>query len=162
MNTNIKNSENYLEWLAVRYGILMTAALVGFFLLMKAFELEHNLELRALNLLILSSFVLMAIDRFKKDHSEEFTYLRGIGLGLLTSAVGVLCFALLVLLYIAIINPAFMEIIREREPFGEYLNPFLVAFTIVIEGSASGFLASYAIMQYYKTSRVVKPSKQIQ
>lgn len=151
--------KNFVEITAIRYGGLMALALAGFFLLMKAFGLEHNLELRALNLFILFSFVLMSVDHFKEKKSENFVYLKGMGLGLLTSAVGVLIFATLVILYITIINPSFMEIIRQREPFGDFLNPLLVGCTIVIEGMASGFLATYAIMQYYKKSHFVSPIK---
>ncbi len=50
-----------IERLAIKYGILMALAPVGFFLLMKAFGLHHNLELRALNIVILSIFVLIAV-----------------------------------------------------------------------------------------------------
>lgn len=154
---NIKN--NLIEITALKYGGFMALALVGFFLLMKAFGLEHNLELRALNLFILFSFVLMSIDHYEKKSPDNFVYLKGMGLGLLTSVVGVLIFATLVILYITVINPAFMEVIQQNEPFGDFLNPLLVGCTIVIEGMASGFLATYAIMQYYKRSHFVSPIK---
>ena len=153
------NKDNYIESTAAKYGGLMALALVGFFLLMKAFGLEHNLELRALNLFILFSFVLMSIDNYEKSHPENFAYLKGLGMGLLTAAIGVLSFASLVILYITVINPSFMEIIQQNEPFGDFLNPLLVGCTIVIEGMASGFLATYAIMQYYKRSHFVSPVK---
>ena len=153
------NKDNYIESTAAKYGGLMALALVGFFLLMKAFGLEHNLELRALHLFILFSFVLMSIDNYEKSHPENFAYLKGLGIGLLTAAIGVLSFASLVILYITVINPSFMEIIQQNEPFGDFLNPLLVGCTIVIEGMASGFLATYAIMQYYKRSHFVSPVK---
>jgi len=150
---------NFIELTAIRFGGLMALALAGFFLLMKAFGLEHNLELRALNIFILFSFVLMSIDHFKKKKPENFVYLKGMGLGLLTAVAGVLMFATLVILYITVLDPSFMELIRENEPFGDFLNPVLVGFTIIIEGTASGFLATYAIMQYYKKSHFVSPIK---
>jgi len=154
---NTKN--NFIESTALKYGGLMAMALAGFFLLMKAFGLEHNLELRALNLIILFSFILMAVSYYKKSDPRNFEYLKGLGLGLLTSIFGVIIFATLVLLYITVIDPAFMDLIKEREPFGDFLNPLLVSFTIVIEGIASGFLATYAIMQYHKQSHFVSPVK---
>ncbi|MDF9795267.1 hypothetical protein OKW21_000530 [Catalinimonas alkaloidigena] len=149
------NSKNTIERLGVKYGVLMTLALVGYFLLMKAVNLEQNLELRVFNLIILSSFVLMAIDKYKKKKGLHLTYLKGVGLGLLTSVVGVFVFATLVLLYVTILDPAFMEIIKQNEPFGSYLNPLLVSIAILIEGTASGFIATFAIMQYYKVSHLV-------
>lgn len=153
---------NLIERLALRYGVLMTLALVGFFLLMKAFGLEHNLELRALNIVILFSFVLMAIKHYKKKYrGQNLVYFKGFGLGVLTSAVGVVLFAVLVTLYVTVISPEFMEVIREREPFGDFLNPALIAFTITIEGITSGFLASYALMQYYRPHHVDSPVEEV-
>ncbi len=146
---------NFIELTALKYGGLMALALVGYFLLMKAFGLEHNLELRAFNLFILFSFVLMSIDHYDKTNPENFAYLKGIGLGLLTSAFGVITFASLVILYTTVINPEFMMFIKQNEPFGDFLNPMLVGCTIVIEGMASGFLATFAVMQYYKHSHLV-------
>ncbi len=70
-----------IEWLSFRYGILMALVLAGFFFLMKAFGLEHNLELRAFNLIILASFILMAVQDFKKRKSGKLSYLKGLMLG---------------------------------------------------------------------------------
>jgi len=154
-----KTDKNYIEAIALMQGLYMAGALAGFFLLMKAFGLEHNLELRALNLFILFSFVLKAIAKYKREKPQNFMYLKGIGLGLLTSVVGVFAFAGLVILYITVLNPEFMLFIKQNEPFGSFLNPALVGCTIIIEGMASGFLATYAVMQYYKTSHFVAPVK---
>jgi hypothetical protein len=152
-----KNTDNNtIERMGVRYGILMSLALVGYFLLMKALNLEHNLELRALNLFILISFVLMAIKRYKQKKEGHLPYLRGIGLGLLTSAVGTISFALLFTVYITVISPEFMEVIRSQETIGTFMNPLLVAFTLTIEGIASGFMVTFGIMQYYKPSHSVE------
>ena len=137
----------------------MTLALVGFFFLMKAFGLEHNLELRALNLIILSSFVYAALKIYKKQKNGHLPYLMGIRLGLLTSAAGVIPFAALVFFYVSVISPDFMVDIKNEEPFGEYLNPFVVSFTIILEGMISGFLVSYASLQYLRPSHMNKPSE---
>ena len=135
----------------------MSLALVGFFFLMKAFGLEHNLELRALNLLILSSFVYAALKTYKKQKNGQLPYLSGISLGLLTSAAGVIPFAMLVFIYVGLISPDFMADIISNEPFGEYLNPFIVSFVIILEGMISGFLVSYASLQYLRPSHMDEP-----
>ncbi len=150
-----------IEQTALRYGTLMALALVGFFLLMKAFGLEHNLELRAFNLFILFSFVLMAIKDYKQQQKGNLVYLKGMGVGLLTSVIGVVFFAVWVLLYITVISPEFMEVIRTQEPFGSYLHPMLVIFTIMIEGMASGFLSTFALLQYYRPNHIVAPVEEV-
>ncbi|MEM9831483.1 MAG: DUF4199 domain-containing protein [Bacteroidota bacterium] len=143
-----------IERLSIRYGILMALALAGFFFFMKALGLEHNLELRAFNLFILVSFVLMAVRHYKQRKGSNLSYLKGLGLGILTTLVGTISFAIMVVLYVTVIDPAFMDVIKNQEPFGNFLNPFLVGFTIIIEGVASGCLASYSIMQFFKPSRI--------
>jgi len=157
MSGEINN--NTIEKLSLRYGILMAFALAGYFFMMKAFGWEHNLELRALNLLILVSFVLMAVKKYKKIKGGTLAYLKGLGLGILTTVVGTLSFAVMVVFYVTVVSPDFMLIIQQQEPFGNFLNPFLVGCTIIIEGVASGFLATYGIMQFFKPSRVYAAAK---
>ena len=140
----------------------MTLALVGFFFMMKAFGLEHNLELRALNIIILSSFVYAALKTYKKQKNGQLPYLSGISLGISTAAAGVFPFAVLVFLYITVVSPDFMLDIQRREPFGEYLNPLVVTFTIILEGMISGFIASYASLQYLRPSHMDKPVEVIE
>ncbi|MEO0331730.1 MAG: DUF4199 domain-containing protein, partial [Bacteroidota bacterium] len=144
-----------IERMSFRYGMFMALALAGFFFLMKAFGLEHNLSLRAFNLLILASFVLIAIKQYKQMKEGNLSYLKGLGLGILTTVVGAVSFAIMVVFYITVVNSGFMEVIQAQEPFGDFLNPLLVGCTIVIEGVASGCLASYGIMQFFKPSRIV-------
>ncbi|MGB3179815.1 MAG: DUF4199 domain-containing protein [Cyclobacteriaceae bacterium] len=154
---NSHNNHLTIEKVGIKYGLLTCAGLVGYFLLMKAFGFEHQLELRALNLLILGSGVLASIKYFKGHTYHNMTYLRGLGAGLLTSMIAVISFALLVFIYLTFIQPGFMEVIRENEPFGVYLNPYNVTAIIILEGIASGFMCSFAIMQYFKTSHLVNP-----
>ena len=66
--------------LAIQNGFLMTLALVGFFFPVKALGLEHNLELRALNIIILSSFVYTALQTYKRQKNGQLLYLAGISL----------------------------------------------------------------------------------
>ncbi|MEM6844409.1 MAG: DUF4199 domain-containing protein [Bacteroidota bacterium] len=148
-----------IQKLALKHGILMMLALVGYFFLMKAFSLDHHLELRALNLIILFSFVFTALKSYKKRNNNQLPYLAGIQLGMLTSVIGVISFAVLVFVYVTVLVPDFMVEIKEQEPFGQFLNPFLVMVTIVIEGLSSGFLASYASLQYLRPSRLEKKVK---
>lgn len=155
MNTN--HHHLTIEKVSLKYGLMTCAGLVGYFLLMKAFNLEHHLEFRALNLVILGSGVLAAIKYFKDHSYHAMTYLRGLGAGILTAMIAVMSFAILLFIYLSFIQPGFMEVIKENEPFGLYLNPYNVTGIIILEGVASGFLLSFAIMQYYKTSHLADP-----
>jgi len=141
-----------VEALAIRYGLYTTAGLIAYFLLMKLLGLVLVVELRALNLLFLLTGIILALRAFKRQHGTV-EYLQGIGLGLMTSAIGVVTFALFVFVYLQM-DPVLMESIVEKESFGEYLNPYILAFVVALEGTASGFIATFVIMQYLKRSHM--------
>ncbi len=78
---------------------------------------------------------------------------------MLTSIVGAVTFAMFVLLYVTAISPELMMEIKSQEPFGDYLNPFLVAFTIALEGVASGMFVSYGLLQYFRPNHLAASSE---
>ena len=142
----------YLELTALKYGLLTAAGLIAYFLLMKVVGLVQIVELRMLNLFILIAGVGFAIREYKRRSDDEMDYLQGFGIGMLTSAVSVIPFALFIFAYLNFFDPAFMETIRQEEPFGQYLNPYMAAVAIFFEGMGSGLILSFIIMQYMKGS----------
>ena len=138
-----------IEYNGLKAGLFVFIGLLAFFLIMKAIGMVHNLELRALNLLIMAGGVYYAIKSISK-RNPDFDYLKGMGTGLLTAISSSLAFALFNMIYLMAINPDFMDEIRETEPFSEYLNPFSVAIVILMEGISSGVLLSFGFMQWFK------------
>jgi hypothetical protein len=116
---------------------------------MKAFGLVYVLELRILNAAIMFTGCFLAI-RESKAKLEDFNYFSGILTGMLTAFVASAVFATFGLIYLQVLDPEFMIALKENEPLGYYLNPYLATFQIFIEGAASGFTISFAIMQYLK------------
>ena len=139
-----------MEQVSIKYGALTAAGLTAVFLLAKFAGLADLLVLRLLNLPILVGGVLMAIHHFKAQKNSNMAYLEGFGIGMFTSLIGVITFAVFMLFYLTLIDPAFMDVIREKSMFGSYLNPFIASFTIVIEGLGSGLMITFTLMQYFK------------
>jgi hypothetical protein len=138
-----------IEKTAIKWGILTFLGLGAYFLAMKLLGFIHILELRVLNAGIMFGGCYMAI-REIRNNLDEFNYFKGLGTGLLTAFTAASLFTLFGILYLEVINPEFMVELKEKEPLGHLLNPYLASFQIFIEGSASGFSISYAIMQYMK------------
>jgi len=138
-----------VEYNGLLGGAIILVGLIVYFFVMNLAGLEHNLGLRALNLVIMAAGVYYAIKKIKKVNTE-FDYLKGIGTGLVAAASSSLAFAILVFIYLKFLNPEFLQEIIEEEPFGLYLNAFKIAFVIIIEGFGSGFLLTFGIMQWYK------------
>lgn len=129
------------------YGLRIAAGLTGFFLIMKVVGLSHVVELRLLNLFILSGGVYMALKRFKETH-DELNYFRGLITGVTTAAIGSLVFAFFLFLYMKL-DTNMMQFIIENEPMGRYMNPYIASFIVALEGVFSGILVTFILMNYF-------------
>lgn len=145
-----KNLTN-IELIAVRHGLLTSLGLVGFFLLMKLAGFVHIVELRFLNVFFLGAGIVMGLRKYMNNAEGNFMYLRSLGLGVLTSVIAVVPFATFLAFYLNY-DVAFMAEVMQNEWFGRFLNPYIIAFTVFLEGTISGFIATYMIMQYIKIS----------
>ncbi len=140
-----------IERTAVRYGILTGITLIAFFFLMLGLGLIREYELRILNIIFLFAGVYMAINSYRDGARSN--YLGSIGVGILTSGTALVIFSTFVIVYLAA-NPSFMEALKTHEYFGRYLNPYIAGVVIFIEGTISGLLVSFILMQYYKRSHL--------
>ncbi len=140
----------------LNFGLLVFAGLVGFFLIMEAVGLVHNFNLRILNGVIMFTGIFLCLRTFKRDQFDRpFSYINGLGSGFFVALIASVSFALFMMTYL-LLNPTFMESIRQNEPQGIYMNEAAVVMLILIEGVASGVLFTYVTMQYLKPSVMVK------
>lgn len=138
-----------IDMLGFRYGIYTALALIGYFVLMQIIGLAYILELRIFNLLIVIAGIVMAIDKYRAVTNEHMEYLTGYGIGSSTTIVAVFIFSLFLGFYLSF-DHAFMQHIRTTGLMGHYLDPATAAFAVFGEGIASGVIASFALMQWYK------------
>ena len=139
--------------IALKYGFMMAAGFVLYFLVMRAFGLSDNYYFRIFNGLIHIVFITMAIKKYKDYFPQEFNYLSGVTAGVLTSLVGVVPFAIFMLVFLSI-TPDFMAALqREAASLGSYLTPYTAALIVLIEGLAVSVLASYIIMRIVDSYR---------
>jgi len=144
-----------------KQGLLMFAGLTVFFLLMRAFGLAHSYWLRALNIFVVFFFIRQAIMGYHKKikasyYEDFFDYFK---IGIRTSFIGIGAFAVFLAVYLDLIDPAFMEELQDQESFGGLITPVSVSFLIFLEGMASSFVCSYAIIQIKKSRTVEKPEE---
>ena len=151
--------KNRIEKISIKYGLLTAASLVAFFFIMKMLGLVANYELRALNIFFLFTGVYLAVREYRR--ADNATYLGGIGAGLFTSSIALAAFAAFVMVYLGFIDPEFMAELKTYEYFGQYLNPYIAGAVIFLEGSMSGLLLTFILMQYYKSSHLSAPEPSI-
>jgi glucan phosphoethanolaminetransferase (alkaline phosphatase superfamily) len=132
------------------YGLKIAGGLIAYFLIMKVTGLAHHVELRLLNLVILIGGVYMALKAFKKTHEDHINYFRALVTGVSTAAIGTFVFAVFLFVYMKI-DTSMMQSIIENEPMGRYLNPYMAAFIVALEGVFSGFLVTFILINFINT-----------
>src|SRR3989337_1061017 len=138
------------------YGLRIAASLMLFFLIMKVVGLGHQSELRLLNLIIMTIGIYLALKKFKLTHSDHLNYFRGLIMGVATSAIASLIFGAFLFIYMKL-DVSLMQSIVENEPMGRYLNPYIVAFIVVLEGSFSGLFVTFVLLNWVTTDEVSEP-----
>jgi len=137
------------------YGLKIAGGLIAFFLLMKVVGLVHHYELRFLNVFIQVGGIYYALKKFKESHGQHINYFRALVTGVATGAIGSLIFALFLFSYMMIDNDLMQGIIQ-NEPMGQYLNPYIAAFMVAIEGIFSGLLFTFILINYIPTDEVTE------
>jgi hypothetical protein len=142
--------------IAENYGLRIAAGLILYFFLMKFIGLGHNAELRLVNLVFLTVGIWAALRKFKDTHTDRLNYFRGLIMGVATGAVASLVFGLFLFVYMQL-DQSFMDSIRANEPMGRYLNPYMAAFIVVLEGFFSGLLMTFVLLNWVTTDQVNVP-----
>lgn len=138
------------------YGVRIAAILIGYFILMKFVGLSHHVELRLLNVFILVGGVFFALKKFKKTHEDHLNYFRALITGVATGAIGSLIFAAFLFIYLQV-DSSLMQSVIDNEPMGRYLNPYMIAFIVALEGVFSGLLVTFILINYITTDEVNVP-----
>lgn len=147
------NSLNSPQHIPVNFGLRIAATLIVYFLVMKFAGLSHHVELRLLNLFILIAGVYLALKKFKNTHEDHLNYFRALITGVTTAAVGSLVFALFLFIYMKV-DTDLMQSVIENEPMGRYLNPYMAAFIVALEGVFSGLLVTFILINFVQTDEV--------
>lgn len=138
------------------YGIRIAAGLILYFVIMKMVGLSHHVELRLLNLLILTVGIYAALKKFRQTHKDSLNYFRGLITGVATGGIASLIFGAFLFLYMKF-DSDMMKAIIDNEPMGHYLNAYMTAFIVVLEGFFSGLLVTFVLLNWVATDEVNNP-----
>lgn len=154
-------TETNTNWrsIAIKYGLILMGGLIGYFLLMLAFNLGHNYWLRVFNALILYFVIQAAIKKYKSVSKSNFyeDFIEFFRVGMSAGVIGILGFVVFIAIYLDLIDPAFMQEVKDMETLSPYLTPVTAAGIVLIEGVTSTFICSYLVIQFQKRSTVERP-----
>lgn len=138
------------------YGTVIAIGLIVYFFLMYAFGLVHVIELRLLNLVIMLGGVYYALKQFSRTHEGHLNYFRALATGVATSTIGSSTFAVFLFLYLKA-DHNFMQSVIDNEPMGIYLNEYIAAFMVMLEGVFSGLFITFVLLNWINTDKVNDP-----
>lgn len=153
----MKTQEISIKTLAFKAGFLTFICLVAYFILMKYLNLIPIIEFRAFNFFILLGGIFFSFRYYKSKTKKRMEYLQGLLLGFSISAISMICFALFAALYFSFVDPLLLKQLKDNSPMlGNYITPFSVALTIILEGMVSGLIFSFALRQYLQNDNTHK------
>jgi len=143
--------------LYIKYGLLIAAGLIAYFLLIRLVGLHDNHWLRIVNGVIVAYGIYTVIKKKKSIEKDDFEYFSGFGTGILTGAIATFVFVVFMGIYLFHIEPSFAEMLMG------YLagtgGPEILLLILSIEGMSSSVILSLTFMQKFKVSRNISENQ---
>ncbi len=139
--------------LSVRFGLVTSAVLVAYFLILSLFNKHINPAFSFFNAVITAFGVYEAVRISKLQYSNNFSYAQGFKIGIVTGFVATLFFTIFFLFYATEINHGFLiELLGTFS--GKYVVDIgMVTFIVAVMGLATTIVTTLAVMQLFKNSR---------
>jgi len=139
--------------LPIRFGIVISACLIAFFLMLSLFNLHTNPIFSLFNGLITGFGIYEVIRVHKLETGKDFDYINGFKLGLITGFIATLIFTIFFVFYATEINSQFLGSLLEVFKGDYNVGIGLVAFVVAIMGFATTVVLTLTFMQLFKNSR---------
>jgi hypothetical protein len=135
------------------YGLRIAAGLIVYFLIMHFAGFGTNVEFRIGNFVVLILGIYFGLKKFKDSHQHHINYFRALIVGAGIGAVGSALFGVFMFIFLET-DPNMMKTITEIEPLGHYLNPYMAAFIVALEGVFSGLMVTFLLTNYISSDEV--------
>ncbi|ASV30473.1 DUF4199 domain-containing protein [Maribacter cobaltidurans] len=142
--------------LPIRFGIVTSACLIAYFLVLALLGLHTNVFYSLFNALITGFGVYETIKYLKIKEPETFDYGKGFMGGLITGGIATIIFTLFFALYSTELAPGFLEELSTKWA-KEYENFEAIVFLVVATmGFVTTLVLTLAFMQLFKSSNNLK------
>ena len=138
--------------LPVRFGIVMSALLIAFFLILSLFGLHTNPLFSLANGFIIGFGIYETIKYYKLEQGANFTYTSGFTAGMVSGFIATILFSVFFLLYATEIDSLFLEHLLKVFKDGYSVSVGLVTFVVAIMGFATTVVLTLTCMQLFKNS----------
>ncbi|MBJ6367613.1 DUF4199 family protein [Snuella sedimenti] len=138
--------------LTVRFGLVTSAILIAYFLILALFNKHINPVFSFFNAVITTFGIYEAVRITKLQHPEAFSYGEGFKTGLVTGFIATLFFTIFFLFYATEINVGFLGQLFKTIHGGFNTDIGMVTFIVAVMGFATTVVATLAVMQLLKNS----------
>jgi hypothetical protein len=139
--------------LPVRFGLVTSAVLVAYFLVLALFHKHTNPVFSFLNAIITGFGIYEAIRVYKIEQGTSFSYTEGFKAGFITGFTATLVFTVFFLIYITEVNGNFItEMLQIVHNGGFDITVGMLSFIVGIMGLATTVVATFTVMQLFKNS----------
>ncbi|WP_136480427.1 DUF4199 domain-containing protein [Cognatitamlana onchidii] len=139
--------------LPIRFGLVTSAVLIAYFLVLALVDKHINPAFSFVNALITGLGVYEAVRLSKLENPASFSYTEGFKTGLVTGFVATIVFTAFFLFYATEVNAEFLPQLLETVNGHFNADIGMVAFVVAIMGFATSVVASLTVMQLFKNSR---------
>jgi hypothetical protein len=145
--------------LPVRFGLVTSAVLIAYFLVLAMFDKQTNPVYSFLNAGITTFGIYEAIRVFKLEQGALFNYTKGFSTGLVTGITATLVFTFFFLFYSTEVNQEFLPELLKSLQGGFDVNNGMVTFIVAIMGLATTVIGTLTVMQLFKNSGNISQNK---
>ena len=146
--------------LSVRFGLITSAMLIAYFLILSLFHKHVNPAFSFFNAIITAFGIFEAVRLKKNENLEAFTYGEGFKTGIMTGFIATLVFTIFFLFYATEIYPAFLSELLQTIKGGFNIDIGMVTFVVAVMGFATTVVAVLTVMQFFKKTRNI-PQKHL-
>lgn len=138
--------------LPIRFGLITSAVLIAYFLILALLEKHTNPVFSFLNAFITAFGIFETIKYYKLEQGDKFNYSNGFTAGLITGFSATIVFTIFFLIYITELNSDFLPNLLEVVNVGYDVSVGIITFVVAIMGLATTVISSLVVMQYFKKS----------
>tara|TARA_R110002050_G_scaffold94765_2_gene197150 strand:+ start:6132 stop:6584 length:453 start_codon:yes stop_codon:yes gene_type:complete len=145
--------------LTLRFGLVISAILIAYFLILALFNLHTNPVFSFFNAIITAFGIYEVVRLSKLEQPDSFSYGEGFKIGLTTGAIATILFTAFFLLYSTEINADFLPQLLNSMNGSFNINEGLIAFIVAIMGFVTTIVSTLVVMQLFKNSRNMTQNK---
>ena len=139
--------------LAIRFGLITSAMLIAYFLILALFNKHINPVFSFFNAVITAFGVWEAVRVNKLEQQERFSYSQGFKTGIITGFTATILFTFFFLVYATELNLSFLPKLLKTISGGFNPSIGMITFVVAIMGIATTIISALVAMQFFKNSR---------